>query len=86
MDKKRSISGRVRNKKNVFSVIVSLISFKLSIYTLNTGKLLPPKRITVYLVNQFMLNNFLTINNHNKIVPYSESACKTASDRMSTYL
>ena len=31
MDKKRSISGRVRNKKNIFSVIVSLISFKLSI-------------------------------------------------------
>ena len=30
MDKKRSISGRVRNKKNIFSVIVSLISFKLS--------------------------------------------------------
>ena len=36
-----------------------------------------------YLVNQFMLNNFLTIDNHNMIVPDSESACKTASDRMS---
>ena len=29
-----------------------------------------------------MLNNFLTTNNHNKIVPDSESACNSASDRM----
>ena len=36
-----------------------------------------------YLVNQFMLNNFLTTNNHNKIVPDSESACNSASDRIS---
>ena len=39
-----------------------------------------------YLVNQFMLNNFLTNNNHNKIVPDSESACKSESDRMSPHL
>ena len=32
-----------------------------------------------------MLNIFLTTNNHNKIVPDSESACKTASDRMSPH-
>ena len=37
-------------------------------------------------MNQFILNNFLTSNNHNKIVPDSESACKSASDRMSPYL
>jgi len=39
-----------------------------------------------YLVNQFILNNFLTIGQRRLIVPYSESACKTASDRMSPHL
>ena len=33
-----------------------------------------------------MLNNFLPISNRRLIVPYSESACKSASDRMSPHL
>jgi len=39
-----------------------------------------------YLVNQSMLNNFLPIGQRRLIVPYSESACKTASDRMSPHV
>ena len=36
-----------------------------------------------YLVNQFMLNNFLPIGQRRPIVPDSESACNSASDRIS---
>ena len=41
---------------------------------------------SIYLVNQFILNNFLPIGQRRPIVPYSESACKTASDRMCPHL